>query len=74
MKVNKKGKAVKNMKGYSTLSVLEREVYSKLPNYKPQYTNHAIMEIAIYNPTVHENKGTWAKIKRRIKNLIQKEY
>ncbi len=62
MNSKKKGETVrKNTKGYSTLSILEREVYSKSSDYRPKFTNRSIMEIAIYNPTVHKKK-LWQKV------------
>lgn len=71
MKYKQRGKKVdKNTKGYSTLSILERKVYTKSRDYKPQYTNRAIMEIAIYNPTVHMKKNLWQRFQMII-NKIQ---
>lgn len=64
----------KNMKGYSALSILEREIYSKSSDYKSQFTNRSILEIAIYNPTVQAKEGIWASIKRKTKKAVQKEY
>lgn len=62
------------MKGYSALSILEREIYSKSSDYKSQFTNRSILEIAIYNPTVQAKEGIWASIKRKTKKAVQKEY
>lgn len=75
MKHEKKDKTVaKNMKGYSTLSILEREVYSKSSDCRSYFSNHSIMEIAVYNPTVQDKKKIWAKLKGKTEKLIQKEY
>lgn len=74
MNRKKKGKTVrKNTKGYSTLSILEREVYSKSSDCKPYFTDRSIMEIAVYNPTVQDKKGIWVMIKEKIKRVSQKE-
>lgn len=71
MKYKQRGKKVdKNTKEYSTLSILERKVYTKSHNYKPQYTNRAIMEIAIYNPTVCEKKNLWQRFQMIINKIL----
>ena len=74
MVFRKKGKAVnKSMKGYSTQSILERNIYSKPTSYKLKFTNRSIMEIAIYNPTVQEKKGLWEKAKEKMNMLVKRE-
>lgn len=72
MKYKQRGKKVnKNTKGYSNLSILARKVYTRSHDYKPKYTNRAIMEIAIYNPTVQEKKNLWQRFQMIInKNLF----
>lgn len=54
------------------LSVLERADYSKLYDEKLRYTNRSVMEIAVYNPTVPRKKGTWEKVKEKIKKILRK--
>ena len=71
MMYKQRGKKVnKNTKGYSNLSILERKIYARSHDYEPQYTNRAIMEIAIYNSTVLEKKNLWQRFQTII-NKIQ---
>ena len=67
----KKGKTVdKNLKGYSTLSILEKGIYTNKPYYAAKHSSHSIMEIKVYNTTVHERMGLWQRIQMKISNIL----
>lgn len=52
----------KKMKGYSTLSILERGIYTSKPNFSYKNSEHSILEMKIYNNNVHERIGLWQRI------------
>ena len=65
-KVNKKSK------GQGTLSILEKGLYTKDKKYKP--INHSIMELKVYNSTVHRRKWLWQRMKAIWGNTLEEDF
>lgn len=76
MFLKKVGKIVQNiMKGKrSSLSILERGLYTQPSNYDNISHNHSIMELRVYNTTAQKSKSLWGKIKELKKEKIQEDF